>query len=573
MGRSVTRSAELNRIIGLPRRKWESEDVQELATKLTNYLKTPTGTMELRQVQAVALRDCFEHEGLFAPIPVGFGKSLISLLAPVLCEKTKPILLIPARLKKKTEREFKAYGEHFKVPPTIKIMSYEMLSRDSGQQEFIDYSPDMIISDECHRLKNTKAACTKRVGRWIKQHPDTVFVGLSGTITQKSIMDYVHLLRWALKDNAPIPAGWREAKEWSLALDENLPFEWERFLPGALMYLGTKDEQQQYHNCMGGSLQLARNVYSRRLVETPGVVAVQGTYVGSNLNIQTKLFQQPDVVRDHFKKLRETWQTPDGLDIMEAPVFWMHCRQYASGFYYKWEKPAPKEWLSARKAWASFVTKVIVNNRRGIDTEFQVAKAVARGEYEEVPEYYAWKDIKKSFTPNPKAVWLSDELLNYCSKWIQENEGIVWTEHVAFGEKLSETTGLPYYGQQGLNAAGEPIEDAKGPVIASIQSNAEGRNLQQWCKNLIVSCPPSAARIEQLLGRTHRHGQTAEDVDFDILVKCVEDWEGFERCILQAKYVTNSTQQTQKILAANIEYLDESVIKKLTKSENAAWKK
>lgn len=570
--RGVSKSLELSRILNLPRRKWEEEDIAELAARLTAYLKTDSGTMELRQIQAVALKECFEQGGLFGPIPVGFGKSLISFLAPALCEAKRPLLLIPAKLKHKTQREMEQYAKHFNMPPLFEIMSYEMLSRDKGQGQLLAYAPDMILSDECHRLKNPKAACTKRIGRWMKEHPETIFLGVSGTITRKSIMDYAHLLRWALKDNAPIPDGWRESKEWSLALDENLPFEWERYLPGALMLMGTKAERAAYDDAPRKSLQLARQVYSRRLTETPGVVSVQGTYVGSSLSIEQVLYKQPDIVKEHFKKLRDTWQTPDGLDIMEAPVFWAHARQYACGFYYKWTNRPPKEWTEARKAWATFVRKAIVNNRRGLDTEFQIAGAVLRGEYE-CPEYEIWKDIKDSFKPVVESVWLDNGVLERCKQWAEKNAGIIWTEHVAFGERLSEFTGLPYYGQKGLNAQGEPIEDASGPIIASIQSNGEGRNLQRWSDNLIVSCPPSAATMEQLLGRTHRHGQDAEEVCVDVLIKCVEDWDGFESCIKQAHYIKNSTQQDQKLLCSDIEYLDPSVVNALIKSSPSVWRK
>jgi hypothetical protein len=572
MPRAVGKSAELSRIIAIPRRHWESENINELTARLTKYLKAPGGEMTLRHIQAVALKECYEQKGLFGPIPVGFGKSLVTFLAPILCEAKRPLLLIPAKLKYKTEREMEKYGLHFKMPSEFKIMSYEMLSRDKGQAELLSYKPDMVLSDECHRLKNLKAACTKRIGRWMKDNPDCIFLGVSGTITRKSIMDYAHLLRWALKDNAPIPSGWRETKEWSLALDENLAFDWERLLPGALMLLGTKEEQDAYHFSAKSRLQLGREVYAKRLTETPGVVSVQGSFEGASLSITHSLFKQPAAVKERFKTLRETWQTPDGVDIMEAPVFWAYARQFSCGFYYKWTSKPPKEWLIARKAWAQFVRKAIVNNRRGLDTEFQIAQAVVRGEYD-APEYLIWKDIKDTFKPQTEAVWISDDFLNYCAEWGQKNTGIIWTEHVAFGEKLSEISGIPYYGQQGLNAKKEAIEDAKGTIIASIQSNGEGRNLQQWSNNLITSCPPSAATVEQLLGRTHRHGQEADEVCFAIMMKCVEDHEGFLKCMEQAKYVENSTQQKQKILYSDIEYLDPGVLKTLCKSDNAAWNK
>ena len=42
-------------------------------------------------------------------------------------------------------------------------MHYEMLSSEKGMQRLRDQNPDMIMADECHRLKNPGAACTKKM--------------------------------------------------------------------------------------------------------------------------------------------------------------------------------------------------------------------------------------------------------------------------------------------------------------------------------------------------------------------------------------------------------------------------
>jgi hypothetical protein len=557
------------RIQKLPRRNWEIGDKTSTSRALTSFLKTPQGQLQLRDVQAVALKECYENRGLFGPIPVGFGKSLISFLSPVLCDVKRPLLLIPAKLKAKTERDLAEYSKHFKMPEGLKIMSYELLSRERGQKELLEFKPDMIISDECHRLKNIKAACTKRVGRWIKEHPETIFCGMSGTITRKSIMDYDHMLRWALKEYAPIPAGWRETKEWSLALDEDLAFEWERYAPGALLELLGDTFKK---NIQLQSLELARKVYSQRLTETPGVVSVQGERLGTSLLLDLQLYKPSEATQERFKQLRETWQTPDGLDIMEAPVFWNHARQLSCGFYYKWKNKPSDLWTAARKGWAGFVRSIISHNRKGYDTELQVAQAVSRGEYSSL-EYDKWRAIRDTFKPEIETVWFDTKLLMLIKKWAEHNEGIIWTEHVGMGERLADFCGLSYYGQQGKNHKGEMIEDAHGTVIASIPSNAEGRNLQRWNKNLIVSCPSSAATFEQLVGRTHRMGQQADEVTVEILIKCFEDVEGFDNCRNQARYVENTTQHEQKILLADINDLDRLELEKLTKSKNPVWKK
>src|SRR5438128_2692375 len=93
--RSVANSQELKRILALPRRVADGSDLVE---PLTQALKTPTGTQTLRPVQAQALYDMGTYGGLFGPLRVGSGKTLVTLLAPLLLEAKRPVLLLPANL-------------------------------------------------------------------------------------------------------------------------------------------------------------------------------------------------------------------------------------------------------------------------------------------------------------------------------------------------------------------------------------------------------------------------------------------------------------------------------------------
>jgi len=527
--------------------------------------------MKLRHIQTVALSEFHDNDGLFGSIAVGYGKSLISYLAATVVNAERPLLLIPAKLVAKTHRELENYGKHFKLPNNLKVMSYELLSRDRGEKELISYNPDLVVADECHKLKNLKAACTKRVGRYFKENPDTKMLAVSGTITRKSIMDYWHILKWCLKDKAPIPTGWREVKDWSLALDEQIPFGWQRLQPGCLLLLCTAEEQAIATTKPKAGLEFSRLGFRNRLTGSPGVVATSDTFTGSSLYLKCELNHTIEEIQSDFETLRSTWQTPDGVDFMDAMAFWRHCRELSNGFYYRWTNRPPAEWLAARKEWASFVRNIVSHSRKGIDTEFRVAKAVTSGDYVS-PEYHTWKAIKDSFEPVTEAVWRSDNVILQVAKWLNNNEGIAWVEHLAFGEKLSQTTGLPFYSQNGMNRDKQLIEDAKGPIIASIASNSEGRNLQQYNNNLIVSCPPSGSVFEQLIGRTHRSGQTSDEVNFEIMFGCRESLEGFNEAIEQAKYVEATTKQPQKILFADIELCDETKIQQLKKTD-WAWKK
>ncbi len=115
-------------------------------------------------------------------------------------------------------------------------------------------------------------------------------------------------------------------------------------------------------------------------------------------------------------------------------------------------------------------------------------------------------------------------------------------------------TGATYYGANGLSDAGESITLVKPgkAIIASVQANSTGRNLQMFSTNLITSCPPSAQIVEQLIGRTHREGQEADTVSVDILLGCYEHFDSFERALDSARAAADTLGHEQKLLIGDI---------------------
>ena len=92
-------------------------------------------------------------------------------------------------------------------------------------------------------------------------------------------------------------------------------------------------------------------------------------------------------------------------------------------------------------------------------------------------------------------------------------KGIVWIKHVHFGERLSHMTGLPYYGPMGRTPSGESIVNVKPgrAILASVDANKAGRNLQMFSKNLVTSISSNALENEQLenLGVAEKVGGSA----------------------------------------------------------------
>jgi hypothetical protein len=454
---------------------------------------------------------------------------LISLLAGTVTGAKRPLLLLPAHLREKTLREYAELREHWRLPLYVRIESYQQLSTAASAGMLEEYAPDLLICDEAHYLKSPKAACTRRVRRYLEAQNGAVrFVAMSGTITKRSIKDFSHLALWALHTGSPCPTHYRAIEEWSLALDAKVP-EGRRLELGALARLGP---------------------YRERLTQTPGVVMTQEPPIAIPLVIRGELLTIPPVCEGALARLRETWETPDGHPIVDGIAAWRHAQEIALGFYYRWNPRPPEWWLLPRKAWAQTCREILSSNRRNLDTEYQAVMAVCEGHYPHArPALDAWLAVRDRFEPNVEPVWLSDHAVNRIAAWMAEGPGIVWTAHRALGQRF----GALYYGSEGLNADGRPIErhPHNVPLVASVAANGTGRNLQAWNRNLIASAPPSGSTWEQLLGRTHREGQRAPEVTADVLFGCVEALDGFWRAVTDAAYAEEITGQAQKLTHAD----------------------
>lgn len=539
----VRASPEFIRIKELPRRAWSEDAATELASALTQLLKTPYGTMSLRPLQAVALTELALYGGLLGPICVGYGKTLITLLAPYVMNSTRPVLLLPAKLIEKTRNDQKMYLEHWKVSPYIHMKSYESLGRVSHATWLEKLQPDLLICDEGHFLKNTRAAVTRRVKRFVEKQK-IPFVVMSGTLTSKSLHDFAHLSRWALHDNAPLPNHFADLQDWANAVDHRTEFAL-RTAPGVLSEFADGSDD----------LNAVRSGVQKRITDTPGVVATSGDSVSCSLRVERSTFEVPDNIQEHFKSFRETWETPDGWAMISALETFKYACQLALGFYYRMDPRPPSEWLDCRRAWATFVRHVLAHNRRGLDSPLAVSLACSKNELDR-EQYDAWKEIKSTFKPNTVAVWLSDYAIDQGVQWIKENPsgGLVFSFFREFGRRLASVAGVPYCGAGGLTDDGRYIENFEGQtLVCSLGSNKEGRNLQtHWSKGLVPNPPSTGSIWEQLLGRLHRPGQLSDEVQWTVWDLCDEHAKAFSDSRAKAEYIGRTTGQIQKLQYADL---------------------
>lgn len=610
-------TSELIRVSKVPRRVMRSEDMEWLADELTARLRKPRGTMRLKPVQAWALYELGTVGGLFGPIPVGEGKTLISLLAPVVMQAERPLLIVPAGLVEKTKRDKEVLEQHWQLPLFIRIMSYEWLGREQAGEDkqtgrkgaLEEWNPDLIVKDEAHRARNNRsAAVARRLSRFVRTHPKVRCAALSGTMTKRSLHDYAHILTWCLPAKLlPIPTHYNDLSLWADALDEKKN-ESRIVDPGALEILCTDEADKELWKT--DRKLAARRTYRRRLVETPGVVATYETGVDATLiirGVKVELGPEVDAAFDH---LREHWETPDGWTIPDALTFARHARELALGFYYIWDPRPPVEWQRARKAWHQYVRETLKHSRSH-DSEKQVRNAELHVALKALPDEWhpyvkelasppqdetkrllatpeqrlqcseavealvpkdpkfegvlamlAWRGVQDTFVPNTVPVWIDSAACEFAAAWAKKNAGIIWVEHKCVGERLRDEFGLSYYGRKGLDQDGRFIDDHdKGSaLVASRPANSEGRNLQGWSKNLIMSFLPNGARNEQLLGRTHRPGQPADEVEVEFLVSCEEHLLALDQALRDARYIESSTGAPQKLLLATID-VDEKTLR------------
>lgn len=545
----VAKSREWKRINALPRRRWESApDLAQLCDLLTRYMRpegfTPTGDTErdmpLRPVQAAILRDAAELKGAVGPIRVGGGKTLVSALAPELMGAERPILLVRSRLVKKTLKALDHIRKIYRVHPELRVISYEDLSRAKNENLLWELRPDLIISDEAHRIKY--GARRKRVEAYFNDFPQTMYLPMSGTLTKRSLKDMHHHFLWAMKPHlCPLPIHWPTLTDWSDAVDSLKKNELERRVaPGALLDWCEEGETP-------------RQGLHRRLVETPGIVAsLLEDDCNASITITKWPARLPAELSGAIAKLRSDWETPNGDICAEAVDVWRHARELSSGFYYRWDPPAPREWMDARRAWNSFVRHITKRGRwngQRADSRLLVENIASRLT-SQPDEYREWVRVRDSFKPNTVAEWVSYDVVEAAVEWLlrkKEPPGICWVEHVEAQKEIAKRAGVELYG-----AGRDDIEEATGPIVASIAAQAEGNNLQHsYHRNLIFAPPSSGDTWEQLIGRTHRFGQKADDVSFEVALPCDDLRDSFAQALADSRYL-NDVQGPQKLCVADI---------------------
>lgn len=581
------RTTEFDRVFNLPRRapftSLSPAEQQEYVDVTTWHFKTPHADPResLFPIQAYTLCEFVDNKGAIAALPVGSGKTLISLLAATAVNAKRPLLITRAQLKAKTISEImedqvrggvvvrQALCKNWRVPipkecgGTLTIMSYEALSRDKQHEVLFDIMPDYIGCDEAHKVRHKNAAW-KRIERFADQYPDVPFLFESASLINRDPSDFAHMMLRTLKDRAPVPVTFQDLRDWGEALEFDPKHDKEPIVhPGALCLLGEP----------------IREGFRKRLVESPGVIVLDSpSTVRASLTIQevTSQIEVPDEIEDAFVRLRTTWETPGGELITTALEFARHAQEMILGFYYRWVWPENKpdfEWLLARRAWRQLVRHTIRYGKHGIDydTELQVWNAVAASKVPDVAPpssdlgiqnpFHTWSAIKDRVEPKTEAVWLSEYMVDFAEEWVNRKPvptkdsfsrhggGICWVAQDAVFQKLRERLGV----ERTFGGGDDHISKQTGEqsIVASVHAHREGKNLQAFNRALVLSAPPGGQGWEQMMGRMHREGQMADEVSVEVMFHCVEQWNAFQQALRDARYAQETQGMRQKLLYAD----------------------
>lgn len=530
---------EGRRIAALP--TWRVEDFGDL--DLTEEFRAPGGSERLRPRQSLALHWARTCGGLVGPLAVGSGKTLITLLLPQAMGARVPVLLIPPAMRIPLQREIDKKAPHWRIPKNLMVVPYSQLSVASGSDLLEQIRPDLIIADEAHLLRYPDSARTRRLLRYFRQYPSTRFCAVSGTLTSKSLRDYAHLCELALHSASPLPREARDLIAWANCIDSRgvaRPQDWtvlaECFREPSAEEATVRREE-------------AREAFRARLTSTPGVVATTEPSVACSLVLARRPDPPlPPIVADALRQLRATWCRPDGEEIQTPIDLWRLGVQMSQGFFYRWDWPGgvvDHEWLELRAIWHRAVRQYLALDLAGYDSPLLVTNGVIHGKItspDMVSAWQGWAKVKHRPQPPTATVWLDDYLLRDAGEWRKAHpSGIVWYSDHAIALALRQR------GER-VFAAGETPPYDGAAICLSTHAHGTGLNLQPWSENLILSWPSSGKACEQLIGRTHRQGQEADEVGVWYYGHTPEARALMRKSIEDARYIEATTGSPQKLV-------------------------
>lgn len=291
----------------------------------------------------------------------------------------------------------------------------------------------------------------------------------------------------------------------------------------------------------------------------------------------------PGPVVDALHALMTTWTRPDGEELTTGLDVHRCAKELSAGFYYHWIWPRGEsedvraKWLSVRKEWHREMREKLKQSREFMDSPLLLVRAAIRWhdgythidkvthERSEFPPHSKngpqptwdsqvwpeWKAVRDTAKPETEGVWIDDWLARDAADWVLSGPGgICWYEHYVFGRRVAELARAPLFGAGNEASLGLLGEDGTRSIVASIRAHGTGKNLQMFARNLMGNMLSDAAAFEQLLGRTHRQGQLADEVTVEVYRHVPVVIEALSKARMLAEYIESTMGGSQKLLRA-----------------------
>lgn len=583
--------SEVERILRLPRRPSPSSDVlalyraeiesmlsvgsKESCSCESRFHRTCCST--LMDNQAWALEELRHNMGLVGSIGVGHGKTLLDLLAPMVVPCRVALLLVPPNLQKQLAEDIKFYSGHWKLPnivgsqwfypgrPVLHVVAYTKLSGAKSTDLLGEIRPDFIILDEAHCVADTSSVRGSRFARYMRQNPGTKLACWSGTLTKRQLRDWAHFAVSALGAGAPVPRDYPTLEFWANALDpSDFPGP-----PGDILKLCEPGEQ-------------VVDGFGRRVRDTPGVVSSgDKDSCQASLVLSERPFLASAAIQSAVAKVQSTWQRPDGGELVDPLAVSRCLRETSCGFFYYWtwprgeSKEVQTEWLTARKAWHKELREELKHPRPHLDSPLLLARAAIRwfdgyniveadGSSRHVGPKQAqvspkhpvwasetwerWKKARPTASPETSTEWFDMSLIRDIESWVG-SPGLAWYEFDAIAKAVKLPRNAVHCGPGSAGDERVLSLTGKEAALISIKAHGTGKNLQMHNRNLVINPPSGGAEWEQLIGRTHRTGQRADEVTVDVYRHTQPLKDAVEAARQKAWYIYGVFGNTQKLIS------------------------
>lgn len=562
---------EIQRVTDIPINKSLSP---ELHKKFSAATLLPSANIELLPVQSEALKAYLLNAGAFCYIKVGGGKTLISFAIATAAYRKglrKILLLIPPKLTQQTvEKKIPWLRKQMPINLPIHvisgknkanrlresernsglfIMSWSQLSIQDTDDLISNIAPELIIADEAHNLSNKTSSRYKRINRWMVENPNTEFVPLSGTMAKKSIMDYYHLMRWCLKDKAPVPDTELEASNWSNILDTTFSEVTPSRELDPILNWGKLQGLD-----VGRDIAGYRKAYNLRLKSTSGVIfAVGEDDLGTSITFINEPVKDPDSfsgmskLKELLSDLHDMDTSPDG-DIIDYAIHkFRHDYELTAGFYNSLRWPELSDVIRRKKISKEDAQDLLDRSQdyhrasqeyhrvcrkwlqeyacEGLDTPLLLGNSMYHHGPKEVGEelHEAWSlrrkmDFEGRIDRDSNPVRVCDykvmTLLKWISSlpkkrggvlvWYQRNEIGKWCYEVLKGAGIDVV--LCDASPKGSLAMNNEEFHKSKVMLASINAYREGIDAQGIEYQYFIQAPREAHFWEQCIGRNHRTG-------------------------------------------------------------------